>query len=260
MNKPFFSIVTCTYNSEEFLQQNIKSVESQTFHDYEHIFIDGKSRDKTLKIIFDYKKNNNRVKLFSYLPKGISNAFNKGVVRSRGKYIFFLNSDDYFYDERVLEHTYSFIQKNPSADWFYGKICEVDENSVALGIFPRQFIFHKQNYWLLKLINFIPHQSVFMNKEVFIKFGMFDENIQYLMDYEYWLRVGKKTKWNYMDIIVSNYRNRKDSNSASKENYKKVMSQMLKFRRKYVNFFDKLLFFIFSYLIHTYRSIKLKDK
>lgn len=89
MKRPFFSIITCTYNSEKFLQENIDSVKSQTFKDYEHIFIDGYSTDDTNKIINKYILIDRRSKIFKYPPKGISNAFNLGIKKSLGKYLFF---------------------------------------------------------------------------------------------------------------------------------------------------------------------------
>jgi len=65
--QPFFSIVTCTYNSERFVQRNIDSVRSQTFKNYEHIFIDGYSKDRTVQIIRDYlSKSKSKVKLFQF--------------------------------------------------------------------------------------------------------------------------------------------------------------------------------------------------
>jgi len=90
-----FSIITCTYNSEKYLQENINSVESQIFHNFEHVFIDGNSSDKTIEIIKKYqKKYPHTVKLLQCEPKGISNAMNHGINQSSGQYIIHLHSDD----------------------------------------------------------------------------------------------------------------------------------------------------------------------
>lgn len=96
MNKPLFSIITCTYNSQKFIKKNLESVKAQIFMDYEQIIIEGQSSDKTVEIVKSFQKNNPKIKLFSYPAKGISDAFNKGIKHSKGKYLFFLNSDDSF--------------------------------------------------------------------------------------------------------------------------------------------------------------------
>jgi glycosyltransferase involved in cell wall biosynthesis len=79
--KPFFSIITATLNSEKFLRDNIESVKKQTFQDFEHIFIDGFSNDATVEIIKEYQRERgeSKVKIFQYPPKGVTDAFNKGI-------------------------------------------------------------------------------------------------------------------------------------------------------------------------------------
>lgn len=75
--KPFFTIITCTYNSAIFVENNIRSVKEQSYTDFEHIFIDGNSTDTTLDKIRKYQnKYPQKVMLYARAPKGISNAFN----------------------------------------------------------------------------------------------------------------------------------------------------------------------------------------
>lgn len=257
MKKPFFSIITCTYNSKRFLKQNINSVKSQTFRDYEHIFIDGQSSDNTMNIIKNYAREDERVRFFVYPPRGVSNAFNRGIKCSKGNYIFFLNSDDFFCDSNVLLKVYKNLLINSNIDWFYGKIREIDVKGRIFGIFPRQKLFHTSNYTLLKFINFIPHQSVFMRREVFTRFGYFDEKMRYLMDYDYWLRVGKKTSWKFMDILVANYRNWYGSNSSSKIGRREMNEEVWKLNKRYLNLFERTLFLIIFKIVSVCRIMML---
>ena len=100
MNK--FSIITATFNSDNFLSNNLNSVFSQNFLPYEHIFIDNSSKDKTLEIINSYKKKvPYKVIIISKKDKGIYFAFNEGLRISSGNYISYLNSDDYFYNKKT---------------------------------------------------------------------------------------------------------------------------------------------------------------
>jgi glycosyltransferase involved in cell wall biosynthesis len=104
MHKNFFSIITCTHNSSLFLQKNIESLKKQNLRDFEHIFIDGFSTDRTVDIIKKYQAEYpNQVKLFQFKPEGISKAMNQGIKNSSGEYLLHLHSDDFLFDENVLE-------------------------------------------------------------------------------------------------------------------------------------------------------------
>ncbi len=249
MKKPFFSIITCTYNSEKFIERNIKSVLGQTFKNYEHIFIDGYSKDKTLKKIEKYQKLNKSVKLFSFPPRGISDAFNKGIKRSKGEYLLFLNSDDYLYDKNVLEDVASFLIKNPDLDWIYGKISVVEEDGKKVGEFPKYKIFQISSKQLLKFINFVPHQAVFIKRKVFEEFGPFDESLETSMDYDYWLKIENKTKWIFFNRVMSNYTIRGDAKSSSAAKLKENLRRMHSVQRRYLNRQEYLLSNIISWFI-----------
>ena len=75
------TIVTATYNSEKFIKSNIESVNNQTFQNYEHLIIDNKSHDNTLKISKQYGI---KLRIISERDKGIYDAFNKGIRASKG--------------------------------------------------------------------------------------------------------------------------------------------------------------------------------
>jgi len=241
-NKPYFSIITCTKNSEKFLRKNIDSVKAQTFKDYEHIFIDGFSNDETRKMIESYKRVNRKsVKVFQKKPLGISDAMNEGIKRARGKYIIHLHSDDYFYDNKVLEDARGFISKHGFPDWIYGKINVVEEDGKDVGVFPKWKIFQISWENLLKLINFIPHQAVFVKKEVFKKFGNFDTSLKTSMDLDLWLRISGKTKWLFFDRIIANYTIGPNSASSSLKAKKENAERAEYVRKKHLSKIEVIL-------------------
>ena len=94
----------------------------------------------------------NKVKIIIYLKKGVSSAFNKGIENATGKYLIFLNSDDYFYDNKVLKDSYDFLTANENLDWIYGKINTVEVNDKSTGVFPTKKIFQISSRFLLKFI------------------------------------------------------------------------------------------------------------
>lgn len=209
---PFFSIITCTRNSEKYLNTCLQSVEAQTYKNYEHIIIEGNSTDDTINILKKYSKN-----IISTPPKGIANAMNVGLGRAKGKYIYFLNSDDSFYDASVLQKVHDYLFANPNYDWVFGNIHETDGQK-TIGYPPKRKIFQGKHPTILKFYNYIPHQGTFVKKAVFGKFGTFDEKLKSMMDPEYWLRIAPHTDWDYMAITVANYLIRPDSQSENLSN------------------------------------------
>jgi glycosyltransferase involved in cell wall biosynthesis len=209
--KPFFSIITCTKNSQAYFPACLTSLSSQTFSDYEHLVIDGHSTDATLKLV---KKTD--AKVISSPPRGISAAMNEGVKHARGKYLYFLHSDDQLADAHVLERVHTFLVEHPNLDWAYGQIAEVDHGDHQVGIFPTRRLFQHPHPWLLWFYNYIPHQGVFMKKSVFDQYGLFDEHYQICMDYEYWLRIARTTRWDYLPLPIARYRVHSTAVSSNK--------------------------------------------
>ncbi len=131
--KPLVTVVTITYNlikdgREKYVRQCIESVKNQTYPNIEHIIIDGASTDGTLDIFNDYP----HLKVFSEPDKGIYDAMNKGVAHANGKYIAFLNSDDFWHDNRAVEASVKALEDN-NADFSYAPCVCLDGQDEFLG-------------------------------------------------------------------------------------------------------------------------------
>ena len=98
---PFFSIIIPTFNSAKTLNSAIESVLNQSFDKYEILIIDRVSCDETLKIAQSF--NDERIRILSDMDKGIYDAMNKGIKLAKGEWVYFLGSDDRFYDETILD-------------------------------------------------------------------------------------------------------------------------------------------------------------
>lgn len=247
---PFFSIITCTFNRQDCLQTNIDSVISQNFNNYEHIFIDANSTDSTVKIIKQYQnKYSDKVKFFQYPPKGIADAMNKGINHSSGKYLIHLHSDDSFYSSTILNSVFNFLKSTNFPDWIYGKAAFNNSVTNKTQIIPYRSIYHHINHFLLLLTNYIPHQATFLNRDVFNKYGNFDDTYKCAMDYEYWLRLSKsKVRSAFMNEIICNYTI--DSNAQSFKNHQLSLREMDQIRHKY----SKTLSPFFNFLNHLRES------
>lgn len=112
------SIITVCLNSQETIAKTIESVISQSCQNFEYIIIDGASTDNTLNIIKKYQEKY-PIKLISEPDSGIYDAMNKGVKIANGKWILFLNSDDYLYDINVVNIVSQALEKT-NCDILYG--------------------------------------------------------------------------------------------------------------------------------------------
>lgn len=119
-----FSILTVNLNSGDKLLRTLESIECQTFKDYEIIIKDGGSTDGSLNLIDKFKHL--PIRLINCPDKGIYDAMNQAVSYAEGKYVYFLNCGDYFYDEGVLSTIASVIEnkdlKKDAPKVIYGDI------------------------------------------------------------------------------------------------------------------------------------------
>lgn len=248
-----FSIITCTYNSEKFISFCLESIAKQTFPDFEVIIVDSYSTDKTIDIIkkFDQKIP---IRIFRQKKSGISKAMNLGIRKATGEFLIHLHSDDLFFDNQVLYDVDKFLKVHKYLDWIYGKINIMEENGVSIATYPERKIFQLSLGFLLKYINFIPHQAVFIKREVFNKFGMFDENLTSCMDIDFWLRIYKETEWRFLDRVIASFRihqNAQSSSRLNKEINKRNFEQVLK---RHTNWFEFTLLRLLYKILWRYNK------
>ena len=108
---PTFSIITVTYNAAATIEATLLSVRQQTYRHFEHLIIDGASKDNTLYIIYKYKDDT--IKVFSEPDKGLYDAMNKGIRMASCDYLCFLNAGDTFHEVETLEKIANTISTTP---------------------------------------------------------------------------------------------------------------------------------------------------
>ena len=108
---PTFSIITVTYNATATIEATLLSVRQQTYRHFEHLIIDGASKDNTLYIIYKYKDDT--IKVFSEPDKGLYDAMNKGIRMASCDYLCFLNAGDTFHEVDTLEKIANTISTTP---------------------------------------------------------------------------------------------------------------------------------------------------
>lgn len=252
------SIITPSYNQEEFIERTILSVLNQKWDfDLEYIIIDWKSIDNSVEIIkkyekkvlnWDFDKNFNSVSFlwFSEKDKWQSDAINKWLKLSTWNIISFLNSDDTYIDWN-LQKIFHILWKSEKK-WCYWK-CKIinkkDEEIRKYITIYRNILWKKYSYFKLLTENFIPQMSVFWKREVMNEVWYIDENHHLCMDYEYWLRIWKKFEPLYINEYLSNFRFYHTSKSWSM--FSKQFSEEYKIAEKYAWWNYKIALFLHKF-------------
>ncbi|WP_417541613.1 glycosyltransferase family 2 protein [Methylophaga thalassica] len=183
---PLITVITVVYNGIDFIEKTILSIINQTYKRIEFIIIDGGSTDGTVEVIRKYE---HLITCWvSEQDKGISDAFNKGIKLASGEYVNFQGDGDGFVDETSLEKVAKQIgSRRPLL--VSAKIRRIDEDGNTLYISKQPKKFSKTSL-LFKMS--LPHQGLFVHRDFFNQYGLFDINNTYCMDYEHLLRAYKK--------------------------------------------------------------------
>lgn len=168
------SVITIVYNGEKFIERTILSVLNQSFENIEYILIDGGSKDKTTQIIQKYSSNLNF--WISEPDEGISDAFNKGLLKATGDIVGILNADDW-YEPHTVETVVNDID---NCDIVYGNLQYWRGDS-------KEYLFSANHTRLAKEMC-MNHPTVFVKRVIYQRLGLFDLSFKYAMDYELLLR------------------------------------------------------------------------
>lgn len=193
---PKISIITPVYNAEENIESCMLSVASQNYKNVEHLIIDGLSTDNTLDIVKKYTDMYTHIRWISEKDNGIYDAMNKGIDLVQGEWIYFLGSDDIFYDDNVLEDL--FIKEDLiNYDLIYGNV----KFKISGKIYDGEFSPSK-----LIEIN-ICHQAIFQNKKLYNIFGKYEAKYKGVADWVFNMKWFNSNKINYkfIDRIVAVY-------------------------------------------------------
>lgn len=166
------SIITINRNNAEGLKRTLDSVAVQTNKEFEHIIVDGASTDESVEVIKDYV---NHVSCMMYdvlwvseKDTGIYNAMNKGLKKAKGEYTLMLNSGDYLVDEHVIERI---LPEFEGTDIVQGNVIttRAGKETIDRG-------YGKSDLTFIDVINgHFLHQASFCRRELFDKYGYFDE-------------------------------------------------------------------------------------
>lgn len=239
------SIVTISRNHCQGLSKTLESVNTQDYQWIEHIVIDGDSTDGSKELLTSYA-HSKQYTYYSEPDRGISNAFNKGLKKSTGNLIFFLNSGDVFVSNGVIS-----------------EVCEsyrMNRWKCAVGITMATSYQEEPVYYqppqlsssFLKYFMFLPHQGFFCETSLHKKYE-YDESIKTSMDYDLFLRMLPNIEIFYLPIIIAN----REVGGVSTQEEKRI-SEQSNIRLKYANnFIDSTIIKIVNLLISLKSNLRI---
>lgn len=243
------SIITINYNNAEGLKKTIKSVVNQSYSDFEYIVIDGGSTDNSKKVIESFSE---KISYWVSEPdSGIYNAMNKGIKKSGGEYLLFINSGDTLFDEKVLEKVFS---HNPEEDLVFGNLHRLFPNGDTDIVPMPDYVDIKHMF-----TSTLCHPVTFIKRDLFCKYGLYREDLRIVSDWAFFFKIivfGRASQ-KHLDIIIASFS--MDGMSSLPENHTIVTSETQQVIKesfsyellriyetysdnKYYNFYNKKIF------------------
>lgn len=222
------SIVTINYNNAEGLRKTLASVAAQTYSKIEHIIIDGGSTDNSVDIIKEYVRQveSEKWKEESVIwscekDKGIYDAMNKGVKKATGDYVWILNSGDAVAAPDVVERMIASLEignrtLENGIDILLGNIVRVYENKKEYAPLPKAIDDRGIDNRLtprpidVSMLTFysatIPQDAAFVRRELFEKYGFFDDKLKICSDWKLYLNMmalgGVQPMYVNIDVVL----------------------------------------------------------
>ena len=200
--EPLVSIITPTLN----IVQNdlvddfnllVTLLDMQTYPRIEHIVIDGASTDETIELLKDYK-NKGYINFFSEKDTSKFHAYNKGIMRAKGKYVAFLSCDDFYHDITGIYDAVNLLEAENADFLFSSAYCRHPEGYV--------FLFVPAMYNAFQVMP-CARQGMLFKRSIFEKERYFDEKFKLMSDFDFIIRIMlKKYKGVFFDGNFTTYK------------------------------------------------------
>ena len=215
------SVITICFNNPEELRNTLDSLNSQSVPPFEHLIIDGSSNDAICKLLQEdiYKKTWRRS--VHEKDNGISDAFNKGIVQSKGDWILMLNAGDRFFDNDSLKSLQNVITSKENINWLHAKY-QLTRGGIDVVIGKPH-----DPAKVYRGMRSICHQTMLVNRSLYEKYGLYDTSLKFGMDYDFLLRI-KDEPFYFLPAPIIRY----DTTGLSSVNYLESLKQTGNIYRK----------------------------
>lgn len=218
MGNPKISIVTIAYNCEKEIEETILSVINQQYDNKEYLIIDGASKDGTMDVVSKYRDKIDVI--ISEPDKGRSDAFNKGIAHATGDYIVMMNAGDLLADDALNKFANNF---EPGYDVIKGNTVRWNDETGFKSIEHPVIKYPEIPFNFL-----ICHQSTYISKSAYERFGGYGIDYKVVMDFELMLRFSRhNAKFMKINENLAVFRLGGISQTSSKRRIKEMKRAML---------------------------------
>ena len=226
------TIITINRNNASGLANTLRSIESQTYQTYEHIIIDGASTDNSPEVIKEYAETNKEIECIIWISEpdqGIYNAMNKGIQMASGKYIQFLNSGDCLASDDVTDRMLEALRDTGEPSILYGNMLK----NMPSGKIIRDRCFAGSDISFLGFYTgALNHSPSYIRKDLFDKYGMYDESLKIVSDWKWYLKAiilgGEKPIYTDIDVTLFDMHGISETNKElDKAERKQVLADLI---------------------------------
>lgn len=254
-NDSLISIITTSYNYQDYIKETIESVLAQTYTNWEMIIVDDGSKDDSVNVINCYCQKDNRIKLFQHengINKGLTETIKLGLEKAKSDWVVFLESDDSI-TPNYLQEKINVIEKNPDVKFIFNALnCFGDEKRISFmsRYFKKQRkILNKHKCYDNFFVNFehcnvVPTFSCVMTKKELFEGLDFDSPNKTSIDWLLWTQIAKITNFYYIDKPLTNWRLHTNSYIGESTNIIDIIK--LKFKILKIIYFEKNKFLYYS--------------
>jgi glycosyltransferase involved in cell wall biosynthesis len=200
-----FSIVTPCLNAEATIAEALASVRDQGYEPLEHIVVDGGSTDRTIDLV---RSAGDHVRFVSEPDRGLSDAMNKGIAMARNDVVGWLNADDKYLPGALARVADAFASR-PDALWATGRclIIDADGREIRRGVTRyKDALLRRWSFPMFLTHNFVSSPATFVRRAAFDLVGGFEERFRYSMDYDVWLKLGRRSAPVVIDAPLACFR------------------------------------------------------
>lgn len=208
-DRPTVSIVTPSFNQGRFLAAAIDSVLAQDYPFIEYCVVDAGSSDETIEVLRAY---GDRIRWISERDAGQADGIDKGIRSTTGEIIAWLNADDLYLPGAVTTAVAALAQ-DASAPGVYGNAEFVDAEGRVIGPCAQVEPFDLER--LITVLDFIVQPATFFTRAAYEAAGGLDRSLHYCLDYDLWIRLGRKAPLRYVEQTLAQVRLHAETKTAS---------------------------------------------
>ena len=222
------SIITASYNYEDYIKETIESVMAQTYQDWEMIIVDDGSKDNSVEVIKSYCEKDSRIKLFQHengMNKGLPETVKLGIEKAEGEWLVFLESNDTITPD-YLEEKLKIVNQYPKVGFIFNDINMFGDEERIQGMKDHYF---NKLYQILSNFSFpaniseafveinpVPTFSCVMAKKSLFEGLDFNAARKPVLDYYLWVQIAQDNEFYFLNKKLTNWRMSKNSYISTK--------------------------------------------